>query len=309
VPAPGKLTEQAVRAAGVECADLAAGAERLGVADLAGRLGRSKRLTAAWERGRLLRRVGEVAGTTYVVAEAADRLLGLAKGTFGPLYAADRVVRELWDRRRFDLLLATEQGWAARVREGDPKALAAVEELFESRRPAAQEADFTRLAPAELGRATGILPQQWARWVRENGCPQAVDGTYSLARVIAWLRAWERDKAGGGQEARGLNPLQTEKAEILALEKKRRLGQLVELPVHLAALAQRAHALRVLLAPGRAHELAEALAGQTAGQIEDRLRGAFGAVLSEYRTLSPEIPLAEAARAKIEEGLKMIVEG
>jgi len=301
------LSEQGVREAAFACEDLAAAGVRLGVADLKGRLDRSQRLAAAWDRGRLLRRVREVAGTTYIVADTADKILGLAKGEFRRIYAADRIVRELWNTTRFDLLLATEQGFAARVKEGDLKAIAAVEVLFASRRPAAGEVDYGRLTPAELGRATGILAQQWARWVRENGCPQSVDGSYSLAKVLDWLRKWERDKVTGGREAAGLNPLQSEKARREKRENDEAEGRLVPIDVHIEALTARAHCLYGVASPNRVKDVVVMLAGKTAPEQEDVLNDAFGRVLEAYKTLSPDISLSDEARAKFEEGLALLM--
>ncbi len=301
------LSDAAVREAGFDCVDLAAAAERLAVPDLADRLKRSRRLAAAWDRGRLLRRVRDIASTTYVVVESADKLLGLAKGEFASLYGKDRVIRELWERHRFDLLLATEQGFAAKVREGDPKAIAAVEHLFTAR-PAARDLDYEHLRPVDLAKATGILAQQWARWVTENGCPQAMDGTYSLPRVLDWLRKWERDKATGGRESAGLNPLQSEKARRERRENDEAEGRLVPIDVHLEALTARAHCLYGVVSQHRVKDIVGLLTGRTPEEQEQILGEQFARVLEAYTKLSPDIPVMDEVRARIEDALKMLMQ-
>ncbi len=48
--------------------------------------------------------------------------------------------------------------------------------------------DFRKMKGTDLGRATGVLREQWLRWVRENGCPQNADSTFSLPDCVRWLR-------------------------------------------------------------------------------------------------------------------------
>lgn len=298
---------QAVREAGFECPDLAAAGERLGVADLSAILDSSKRLSAAWERGRLLRRIREVASETMVVPEAVDKLLGLPRGTFAPLLARDRTIREIWHGGRDVIMLASEKALVARVKEGDPKAVAAVEHLFGHRAEPAAEIDVQRLRPSRMEAATGIKREQWDRWGRENGCPRNMDGSYSLARIIAWLRRWERDKANGGREAAGLNPLQSEKARREKRENDEAEGREIPIAIHVEELKRRAYCVYGLISPFRAKEWAQSFSGKDEAEREQEIRAAFGVVLGAYRTLSPDIPMPEEARVKIEEGLAMLM--
>lgn len=304
-PAP---SERDLRAAGLECDDLAAAGERLDVADLAALLEKKPRLAAAWERGRLLRRVAEIAATTYVVPEAADKLLGLAKGTFGGVYRTDRIVRDLWDRHRFDLLLATEQGFAAKVKEGDPRAVTAVEHLFGHRtEPAGSRCDWGRLTLTEMENATGIKRAQWDRWVKENGCPRQADGTFALAAVLDWLRRWERAKSAGPQAG-------VKKDGESALERLRRvqadelLGRLIERELVGRILKERAARLVQLLSEARAREWAQAHEGKTAAQLQDLYRASFRQVREIWCTWPQEVPVPEAAKELIEQGLKLLIE-
>lgn len=301
------LTESAVREAAMESFDMAEASARLGVTDLMARLKRSRKLQAAWDRGRLLRRVRQVAAGP-LVAEAADKDLGLAKGTLVGLLKSDPVIRELWTDTRFEAIQRVRRSVMDLAGQGDARAVAAFEKIVEI--PAAPgQTDFGRVKGSDLRDATGILREQWLRWVRENGCPQNVDSTFSLPRIIDWLRRWERDQAGGGQSARGMNPLQAEKAEILAIEKRKRLGRLVDVTIHVSELANRAQALAGLIAPARVHDMAQSLVGKGLDEIEQVLSSACRTVLDAYKRLTPDVPIADEARAKIEEGLQMICEG
>ena len=298
---------QAVREAGFECPDLAAAGERLGVSDLPDLLKTSKRLSAAWERGRLLQRVRNVAGKRYIVPEAADKLLLLPRGSFKAIYAKDHVIRDLWDRERFALLDAAEAKLAERVLAGDRNAIEAVEHLFGNRAEPAGEFDTQKVRPSRMEAATGIKREQWDRWAKDNGCPRNMDGSYSLARVIDWLRRWERDKATGGREAAGLNPLQTEKMRREKRDNDDAEGREIPIAIHVEELNRRAHCLMALISPFRAKEWAQSFCGKDEGELEQEILAAFGAIKKAYKSTSPDIPMPEEARLKIEEGLAILM--
>jgi hypothetical protein len=295
----------AVRDAAIECATLEEAAERLGAG--VGTLLKTRARSNAWERGRLLRRVREVAGTTYVVVEAADKLLKMGKGEFARLYARDAEVREVWDSERFGLLLATEQGFAARVQDGDLKAIAAVEALFAPRRPEAAEVDFEHLSPSEMARATGLAHQQLNRWAKEHGLYRAADGTYSLPRFVAWVRQWEVRKLGAQAAGR---PVDGESA----LERLRRLqGDEIEGRVYqrtdvIAMLRTRAAWLTQLLSEARAEQWAHEHEGQTAAQLKGAYITAFETLRRRWCDWPEELPLPPAAKQKIEEALTLLTQ-
>lgn len=303
-PAP---SERDLRGAGFECADLAAAAERLGVADLAGVLARSKRLSAAWDRGQLLRRVQDMASTTLVVPERADRLLGLAKGSFEHIYQTDRIVRELWDRERFAGMISIERALVARMKEGDLKAVTAVEHLFGHRtEPAGSKLDAGHLTPTELESATGIKRAQWDRWTKEGGCPRNADGSYALAAVIDWLRRWERDKVTGSEKGIKQNGES-------ALERLRRaqtdelLGRLLDRPEIIRRFRERAAQAILVFSEARADQWSHEHEGKTSAQLKALYTAAFRRVREIYAEFPPEVPMPAEAKAKIEEGIQMLL--
>lgn len=302
-----KPTELEIREAGRDCPDMAAAGERLGRADLEGILKRFRRLSAAWERGQLLRRVKDVASTTVVVPERADRLLSLAKGSFEHLYATDRIVREIWNRERFAVLVEIERALVTRVKEGDLKAVTAVEHLFGHRTESAGEVKFHRLTPTVLETATGIKRAQWDRWTKEGGLPRGADGTYALVQVIDWLRRWERDKASGGKESLGLNPMQAEKARMYKLQADEAEGRLLDRPTVIRMFRERAARLVQLLSEATADQWSHAHEGKTAVQLKAAYLETFRKLRSLWKEFPAEIPLPPEARAKIEEGLQLLI--
>ncbi|MEN6336190.1 MAG: hypothetical protein ABFE01_18205, partial [Phycisphaerales bacterium] len=168
--------------------------------------------------------------------------------------------------------------------------------------------DFARLTITQLEQGTGITRQSILAWTKESGLPRNIDNTYSLAAFVRWYAKWERDKATGGAESAGLNPLQAEKARREKRENDEAEGRLVPYRLHQECLNVRARSLRALLNPSRAKEWAQGWAGKAADEVEAELLAAFARVLAAYRALSPDVPMNDDARARIEEGLAILVE-
>ncbi len=302
-----RLTIARVREAAFASDTLAAAETRLGVKDLAGLLKKSKRLAAVWERGQLLRRIKDVASTTVVVPERADRLLGLAKGSFERLYAADRIIRELWDRERYAVLVEIERALVVRIKGGDLKAVTAVEHLFGHRtEPAGGAVDFGRLSPTQMETATGFPRQTIHRWAKENALPRQADGTYSLPDFLAWFAKWERAKITGGE--RGVK----QDGES-ALERMRRVqadkleGLLVERSDIVRMFRERAARLVQLLGEATADQWSHAHEGKTAAQLKPDYLETFRKIRTLWEEFPAEVPMPPEARAKIEEGLALLM--
>ena len=305
---PRAPTVKAVREAGFECEDLAAGGRRLGVADLAKLLKARPTLAKAWDRGRLLRRVREVARETHWVAAAVDKHLGLAKGEFVRLLARDRVVRELWEDNREALRVSLGRALIQRAEAADPKALAAVEHLFREGAAVVRDVDFQHLTPVQMQTATGIAHQQLLRWHKSDGLPRNVDGTYTVSEFVAWLRKWERDKVTGGAEAQGMNPMQAEKARMYKLQADEAEGRLVSREVVVGMLCARAARMVQMFNVHQAEQWSEEHAGQTAGQLLEAYQQAFHRVRMIWAQWPEEVPMPDAARTKIEEALTLLLE-
>lgn len=301
-----KPSERDLRDAGFECPDMASASERLGVGDLTVLLEDSKRLAAAWDRGQLLRRVRDVASTTVVVPARADKLLGLEKGSFERIYKTDRIARELWDRGRYEILVEIERALVARVKDGDLKAVAAVEHLFTSRGEPTVT-DFNCLSPTQMELATGFPRQTILRWVKKNGLPRNADGSYDLPAFVAWFGKWERDKVTGGKEAAGLNPMQAEKARMYRLQADEAEGRLWERAIVIRMLRDRAARMVQVFSEARAREWSTRHEGQTAAQLLDAYLEVFRQVRSVWGQWPAELPLPEGAKAKIEEGLQILL--
>ena len=92
-----ELTPPAVERAAFECQTFAQAAVQLGVEKLVVILQNHPHLHAAWKRGRLLRKVKELAATTISVPQAAKEL-GMAGMDFRALLDGDEEFRDVWDQ-------------------------------------------------------------------------------------------------------------------------------------------------------------------------------------------------------------------
>jgi hypothetical protein len=301
-----KPSERDLREAGFECPNLAAAAERLGVADLVAMLKRSKRLSAAWDRGRVLRRVKDVA-SMGIVPEEADRHLEWPRGELVERIKTDRALAEVWDLANFEARTRARRGLMALAETGDRKAMQLYERLLDVDAKAESSIDCERLRPVALAKMTGIKREQWDRWAKESGCPRNIDGSYSLARVIDWLRKWERDKATGGKEAVGLNPMQTEKARMYKLQADEAEGRLIDRPTIVRVFCEQAARMVQLLGEARADQWSHEHEGKTAAQLKDSYVAAFRHLREIYEKFPPEVPMPAAAKAKIEEGIQILL--
>jgi hypothetical protein len=302
-------SEADVRRAALEAQDLGAAGEALGVADPAAMLEASPKLTAAWERGRFLRQVRQIAAKGIVAAEA-DRFFepALERGELANRLKRDIMARDIWNRANAAAKQQARDGLMALARTGDRRAMELYERLLDVERRAGppEAVNFRKLRPAQIENATGILHNQWSRWSREVGLPRNLDGSYDLPAVIEWLRRWERDSVTGGQTAAGLNPFQQEKARREKRENDLAEGRLVSGRWHIEELCRRTRLLHELLSEARAREWGHLMAGKTAEEIEAAVLAAFSAVLAEYKKLPADLLIPDDVRKKFEEGFAIL---
>jgi len=298
-----KIAEADVRRAGQDCETIEQAAEKLGVADLQELLDGKPKLAAAWERGRFLRRVRDLATETLIVVEEADKFLGLERGRLTELLKRDRTVDEVWRAGRFQAMTSARKGLKRLADAGDPKAIPLYEQMLDS--PASAESlDWDDLTPTQLEQATGIKRNQWRRWEERNGCPRKSNRRYSLPAVIEWLRGHE--KTGGVKLEHGLNLLQAEKMRRERMDNDRNAGLLMETAEHEAEILGRARHLAALLSPEHAEQWSLAFAGKTAAQLREIILPAFDKVVAEYHKIAEDINLPPGARAKLEEGFHLL---
>jgi len=308
-PAPQRLIPANVRQTAMECDTIAAAETRLGIEDLASRLEKSKRLSQAWDKGRQLRDIRELA-VTPICMEEASKKLGLGDAGLAQLYKRDREVRDVWDRGRVDMLIRVKQGLMDRATTGSPHALGAVERILrgEFGHNAPSQPDFTRLPPTQIAEATGFPRQTILRWHKNHGLRRNRDGTYSLPIFIAWLREFEVDKVTRSTGTAGLDPLREQKARKAKVEADLAEGRVIPKKQHIHTLMTQTAWLVQLLSETKAEEWAALHEGLTALQLKESYMDAFVALRNQWCTFPAEVPVTPAARVKFEEAFALMNE-
>jgi hypothetical protein len=241
-----------------------------------------------------LQAVRDLAEQTWLTLGEVDEVLVLKPGTFARLYRQNKSVRETWNKGRFALRIQTHKALAAKVKEADPKAVAAVKHLFGNPTDGAADRDFTRLTLADLERATGIHQRQLYRWHRERGMPRNADKSYSLPQFVEWHAQWEIGKLKS-TKAPATNPMQAEKARLYRLQADEAEGRLLPRTDVIAMLQDRATRLVRLLSEQRAEDWSLAHEGQTAAQLKQAYVNAFMELRKLYCQSLEQIPLPDDA--------------
>jgi hypothetical protein len=183
------LTTVALARASFQCKDLHQAEEQLGLQDLAGMLASSKPLQDAWQRGRFLRELSDLAESPLCQAAVAKRL-GFDEAGFKAILATDPEAADIWRQGRHRFFIRAKTAILLGAEQGKAHCLRTIEAIAraESGGSAPGTAfDHNRLPMGEMERITGISRVQFARWV-EHGLPRDPDGNFRLPQFIAWLR-------------------------------------------------------------------------------------------------------------------------
>lgn len=213
------VEEAEVRRLGLEC-------ENMTEADAAIRTRKSLKeifkkhpqIRQAWDRGRFLRNLRDLARTGVSVSEASKKL-GFANGrVLRAMLDDDMEVGDLWNQTRLQIYIEIKSALIETAKEGKADAIRAVENflLEEKERPVFDPAHVTILQLTEL---TGKARQRIHEWYTKFGLPRNADKTFDLSIFLAWHEEFLLKKASMGKESVAvLDPLKAMKAEKLKVE-------------------------------------------------------------------------------------------
>jgi len=179
----------AIIEAAIACETIGQAAQRLEVDDLPGLLVGRKTLQAAWDRGRFLRQLQELAEGPICQKVVAERL-GFDERGFNGMLVGDPEAADIWRQGRHRFFLKAKTAIMAGAEQGKPHCLHTIEAIIRQESGASKAADpvdFARLTPSQMQTATGIHRQQILRW-KAYGLSGNVDGTYSMAAFCTFLR-------------------------------------------------------------------------------------------------------------------------
>jgi len=236
------IEEAEVRRLGLEC-------ENLTEADAAVRTRKSlaeifkkySRLREAWDRGRFLRNLRDLARTGASVPEAAKRLGFASARGLQAMLDEDVEVADLWDQTQLGIRLEIKTAVIEAAREGKPDAVRAVENFLLDEKERAGS-DLSRITILQLTEITGRTRQTIHDWFTKFGMPRNADKTFDLSIFLAWFEEFLLGKSGKEEVPEvSLDPLKQMKAEKLKIELARHRNEILdrnEVMISLVAWAQ-----------------------------------------------------------------------
>lgn len=218
-----------VRRLGLESENLTAAdaaiTTRRSMADL---LKKYPELKAAWERGRFLRNLRDLARTRASIPETAKRLGFESARALQALMDEDVEVADLWDQTQLAVTLELKTAVMDAAREGKADAIRAVEAMLQSEKETAG-ADLTRITTRQLVEITGRARRTIHDWVNKFGMPRNVDKTFDLSIFLAWFEDYLLGKSGKEEVPEViLDPYRAMKVEKLKAELARHRNETLD---------------------------------------------------------------------------------
>jgi len=220
-----KVSLVEVRALGLRSESLTeAAAAFSGPGDLEDLVQSRDSVRAAWDRGRVLRDVRRLGGTTVTVTQAGKQL-GMTGPEFRKLLDSDKEVRDLWDQERQTLFVRTADTMVDQAAEGKPYAIRYVENFLRGEHAPTAGFDYEHVPMKVMEEITGKVRQTIYAWTRDAGLPRNADCTYNLAEFFAWFEKSLKAQTKTGPK---VDPLRAANAEAARIKNRVTLGELLE---------------------------------------------------------------------------------
>jgi hypothetical protein len=258
------------------------------------------RLAAAWERGQFLRSLAEWAAGILTVTQAAKKL-GFETGQeLRDLLDTDLEAGDLWQQTRDHVIAESKKALVERAKEGDVRAIKAVELLLRDEGGADRAAlDYERLNLNQLAELFGVTRVTAGDWYKKQGLMRNGDGTFDLKTAIRWYEEFTLKKAARNKGPVGASPLHQVKASIQQLEYEKLKGELVGRGEVLGF--QLAQLTSIVTAFGDLPGLANTMYQQPREQIVKKLEDFRDKVMAALQHVPDELKLSPPAMAKLKE--------
>ena len=184
-------------------------------------------LKAAFERGRFLKNLAECAASGATIADA-EHDLDMPAGELDKILAADTEAADIWNQSIRKTLNKLRRQMLDKVDEASVPALKIMYSMLRKQIVSAP-ADLTHLTWLQISEITGGKSRMTVQsdWPTKYGCPRNADGTYNLKDFVPWYVKFEIEKLPPGKTAVP-EALRDKKAEMLDIELKEKIGQLLD---------------------------------------------------------------------------------
>lgn len=286
----------------------AAAAEMFGFDEpLAEYLKKNKDLAAAWERGRFLRHLKELASTAVTISEA-ENTLELQPGQLKKMIETDPEIAELWNGERLAVIVALKKAMVEKAKEGKLNAIKQIEYLLRNEIAGREQIDFKRVTITQLCELTGRTRQSVHDWYTKHGLNRNSDKTFDLYDFIPWYANFiitKKADAPGRPAAGRIDPLRDVRAQNLQLDLEHKRGQLLDRQQVIAGLLARSQTLINSL-DRKAEDLAALCNNRPMVKIIEILDNFFDDVRRQQCTVPEFLNLPEKAKEKYEELMELI---
>jgi len=296
-PADGKrrrtVSLAEVRHLGLECENLTEAAVLFsGPGDLVALIAKRDNVRAAWERGRLLRKVSQLAATTVTVSAAAKEM-GVTGPELRQLLDTDTEVADLWNENRRQLRMKLNAVMVEQAGAGKPNAMRYVENFLRSEK-SPTGFDYEHVPIKVMEAITGKVRQTLAAWTRDAGLPRNPDCTYNLSEFVRWFEAATKAQAKSGKRE---DRLRVANAAMKELDYRKAQAHVLDRQAVENGLVAR---VQNLLAYVENHLPATAAdcEGKAAAAIEQRLRRFVEGLREQMTEVPTELRLDEATAAE-----------
>jgi len=306
------ISDAEVRRLGLECESLTeADAElhrlrprlRKNLSDYMGQFAVMK---SAWERGRFLRDLKDLAARDASVSQAAKKLRLPNGRALREILDRDPEAGDIWERTKLNVWLDIRQALIEEAKGGNAAAIRALEDFGdeEKERPGF---DPSRISSRQLTELTGRNRKTIHEWHTKFGLARNADKTFDLGVFLAWFEDFcLRKAARGNSEAGPLNPFQQVKTERERLKLLEDRGELVNIGRTLGwQLAQLQNIMNVF---EKTADYANLMFGQPREQIVCVLEDLRDSVAARLQHVPEFLKLSDSARGKLIELYSVMTE-
>lgn len=279
------MREAKVRWLALECENLTeANATIMTHKSLADILKKHPRLKEAWDRGRFLREVRDVASQSPSISQAAKQL-GFTERAFQEMLGQDEEVKDIWHQQQ-QLYVTVKGRIFDLAEEGNPWAIKILDDFLQANAGLKANVLEVSVTTNQLAELTGKSIRTIHNWRTKCGLPRNIDKTFDLRIFVLWYEGFLLKKASRENASISpLDPLRAAKAEMIKLELAKRRKQLLDRQEVVVGLVQRIQHLKNFCARG-----AEELSWRCQNQPRKKIKETFDVWFREMYLSFTKLP-------------------
>jgi len=271
-------------------------------------IARHKEVAAAWQRGRFIRNLRNLASVAVTVDEAARRLELANPDELHYMIENDPEVRDTWRQTRQEAFIRIKVALAKTAFEGNQAAIRAVENLLPTQADLKRLPDTHKLKVADIAILTGRTRSSVYEWVNKGRLPVDADKTIDLGSFIRWFETYITDsmiQKYASKKTDQSSRLHAMKAEQIELELKRHRRELLPREEVMAGILHR-YQLLINTMRQKAPQMAQLCQGQKPERVIEIITDCLGDICRELCHVPAEFYLPEAAAKAYQKVLEIL---